>query len=91
MNAAVAVEAIRTAQARFGKRPLNGEEGRWGLEHLNIDDARLKAMGYLADAASSCRAVTTKAVVRRACSSGTAPSGRWSATGLPPTAPCCAR
>jgi len=47
VNAAVAVEAIRTAQAKFGQRPLNGEEGRWGLEHLNIDDARLKAMGYL--------------------------------------------
>jgi hypothetical protein len=41
------VEAIRTAQGKFGKRPLNGEEGRWGLEHLNIDDARLKDMGYL--------------------------------------------
>src|SRR3989344_3309534 len=47
VNAAVAVEAIRTAQGKFGKRPLNGEEGRWGLEHLNIDDARLKDMGYL--------------------------------------------
>ena len=47
VNAAVAVEAIRTGQAKFGKRPLNGEEGRWGLEHLNIDDARLKDMGYL--------------------------------------------
>ncbi|MNI48529.1 hypothetical protein D3C73_1030970 [compost metagenome] len=46
VNAAVAVEAIRTAQGKFGKRPLNGEEGRWGLEHLNIDDARLKDMGY---------------------------------------------
>ncbi|WP_407310092.1 ABC transporter substrate-binding protein [Pseudomonas sp. nanlin1] len=47
VNAAIAVEAIRTAQAKFGKRPLNGEEGRWGLEHLNIDDARLQQMGYL--------------------------------------------
>lgn len=46
VNAAVMVEAIRTAQGKFGKRPLNGEEGRWGLEHLNIDDARLKDMGY---------------------------------------------
>jgi len=46
VNAAIAVEAIRTAQGKFGKRPLNGEEGRWGLEHLNIDDTRLKAMGY---------------------------------------------
>ena len=47
VNAAVTVEAIRTAQAKFGNRPLTGEEGRWGLEHLNIDDARLKDMGDL--------------------------------------------
>lgn len=47
VNAAIAVEAIRTGQSKFGKRPLNGVEGRWGLEHLKIDDARLKDMGYL--------------------------------------------
>jgi branched-chain amino acid transport system substrate-binding protein len=47
VNAAVAVEAIRAGQAKFGHRPLTGEEGRWGLEHLHIDDARLRAMGYL--------------------------------------------
>ncbi|MCW2293332.1 branched-chain amino acid transport system substrate-binding protein [Pseudomonas sp. BIGb0408] len=47
VNAAIAVEAIRTGQTRFGKRPLNGEEGRWGLEHLDLDDARLKEIGFL--------------------------------------------
>lgn len=47
VNAAIAVEAIRAGQAKFGKRPLNGEEGRWGLEHLNLDDARLKEIGFL--------------------------------------------
>ncbi|ABY31879.1 ABC transporter substrate-binding protein [Methylorubrum extorquens] len=41
----IAVEAIRTAQARFGKRPLNGEETQWGLEHLVLDEARLKELG----------------------------------------------
>ncbi|NHN79668.1 ABC transporter substrate-binding protein [Azotobacter chroococcum] len=46
VNAAIAVEAIRAGQARFGQRPLTGDEGRWGLEHLNIDDARLKAIGF---------------------------------------------
>ncbi|WKN21261.1 ABC transporter substrate-binding protein [Azotobacter vinelandii] len=46
VNAAIAVEAIRAGQARFGKRPLDGDEGRWGLEHLDIDDARLKAIGF---------------------------------------------
>ncbi|WPP00656.1 ABC transporter substrate-binding protein [Pseudomonas sp. HR96] len=46
INAAIAVEALRTAQGRFGNRPLNGEEARWGFEHLNIDTARLKAIGF---------------------------------------------
>ncbi|MBL8435400.1 MAG: ABC transporter substrate-binding protein [Zoogloea sp.] len=46
INAAIAVEAIRAGQKKFGNRPLNGDEGRWGLEHLNIDDARLKEIGF---------------------------------------------
>ena len=46
VNAAIAVEAIRAAHKKFGNRPLNGDEGRWGLEHLNIDDARLKEIGF---------------------------------------------
>jgi len=43
--AIVTVEAIRGAQAHFGNRPLTGEEGRWGLEHLKIDEKRLKELG----------------------------------------------
>ena len=40
------VEAMRTAQDKFGKgKAVNGEQLRWGLEHLNVDDARLKAVG----------------------------------------------
>ncbi|CAK0741776.1 hypothetical protein CCP1ISM_1430001 [Azospirillaceae bacterium] len=35
-NAVVTVEAIRTAQGKFGKKPLTGEEVRWGFENLNI-------------------------------------------------------
>jgi branched-chain amino acid transport system substrate-binding protein len=46
INAAIAVEAIRAGQKKFGNRPLNGDEGRWGLEHLNIDNARLKEIGF---------------------------------------------
>jgi membrane associated rhomboid family serine protease len=38
--------ALRTAQGKFGHRPLNGEEARWGFEHLDIDAARLKASGF---------------------------------------------
>jgi len=47
VNGIINVEAIRTAQAKFGNRPLTGEETRWGFEHLNIDDTRLKALGAL--------------------------------------------
>ncbi len=40
------VEAIRTAQEKFGKgQPLTGEQMRWGFENLKIDAARLKAIG----------------------------------------------
>jgi branched-chain amino acid transport system substrate-binding protein len=45
LSAAMVIEAIRTAQGKFGKRPVTGEEVRWGAEHLNIDQARVRAMG----------------------------------------------
>jgi branched-chain amino acid transport system substrate-binding protein len=41
----VTVEAIRTAQGKFGKKPLTPEQIRWGIEHLNITEARLKELG----------------------------------------------
>jgi branched-chain amino acid transport system substrate-binding protein len=42
----VTVEAIRLAQEKFGKgKPITGEQMRWGIEHLNIDDKRLKQLG----------------------------------------------
>jgi len=41
----VAVEAIRVAQGKFGKKPLTGEQIRWGLENLNLDAARIAALG----------------------------------------------
>src|SRR5207249_10239057 len=32
----ITAEAIRTAQAQFGKgKPMTGEQVRWGIEHLN--------------------------------------------------------
>jgi branched-chain amino acid transport system substrate-binding protein len=41
----ITVEAIRTAQAHFGKgKVMTGEQIRWGVEHLNLDEARLKAI-----------------------------------------------
>src|SRR5262245_14450912 len=41
INAMLGVEAIRTAQERFGKKPLTGEQVRWGLENLNLTAERL--------------------------------------------------
>ncbi len=46
VNAALAVEALRIGYKHFGARPLNGEEGRWAFEHLTIDPARLKQIGF---------------------------------------------
>jgi len=53
----ITVEAIRKAQEKYGKTALNGEQVRWGLEHLNITDARLKelgATGFLQSLKVSC-------------------------------------
>jgi branched-chain amino acid transport system substrate-binding protein len=42
----ITAEAIRDAQAKFGKgKPVTGEQMRWALENLNIDDKRLKELG----------------------------------------------
>lgn len=42
------VEAMRTAQEKFGKgKAVTGEQMRWGLENLNVDEARQKAIGAL--------------------------------------------
>jgi branched-chain amino acid transport system substrate-binding protein len=39
-------EAVRKAQERFGKgQPMTGEQVRWGLENLSIDNAYLKKLG----------------------------------------------
>jgi len=43
----ITAEAIRNAQAHFNKKgkSITGEEMRWGIENLNITDARLKELG----------------------------------------------
>lgn len=43
--ALVTAEAIRTAQARYGQRPLSGEELRWGIETLSLTAERLRLLG----------------------------------------------
>jgi branched-chain amino acid transport system substrate-binding protein len=46
INALFAVEAVRTAQAKFGNKPLTGEQVRWGLENLDLSAAALKKLGF---------------------------------------------
>jgi len=41
----VTVEAITKATEKFGNKPMSGEEVRWGIENMNMDDARLEKMG----------------------------------------------
>jgi branched-chain amino acid transport system substrate-binding protein len=47
VSAMVAVEGVRRAQERFGKgKPVTGEQARWGLENLNLDQKRLDSLGF---------------------------------------------
>src|SRR5215475_6999425 len=46
INGMLGVEAIRTAQGKFGKKSLTGEEVRWGIENLNLTADRLKELGF---------------------------------------------
>jgi branched-chain amino acid transport system substrate-binding protein len=38
-------EALRTAMRHFGNQPLTGAQVQWGLEHLTLTAASLKALG----------------------------------------------
>ena len=43
---AMAIEAVRRAQERFGKgKVMTGEQVRWGLENLALDEKRLATLG----------------------------------------------
>jgi branched-chain amino acid transport system substrate-binding protein len=46
ISAMLTVEAIKQAQAKYGKRVVTGEEVRWGAENLNLDAAKIKALGF---------------------------------------------
>ncbi|HAJ11997.1 MAG: ABC transporter substrate-binding protein [Hydrogenophaga sp.] len=47
VSAAVGIEGIRAAQERFGKgKVMTGEQVRWGLENLNLSQAKLDALGF---------------------------------------------
>ena len=41
------IEAVRRAQERFGKgKVMTGEQVRWGLENLALDQKKLDALGF---------------------------------------------
>src|SRR6266567_2547142 len=42
INALFAIEAVRTAQGKFGSKPMTGEQVRWGLENLDLTGDKLK-------------------------------------------------
>jgi branched-chain amino acid transport system substrate-binding protein len=47
MSAMLGVEGIRAAQERYGKgKVVTGEQVRWGLENLNLTQAKLDALGF---------------------------------------------
>ena len=47
ISAMLAVEGVKRAQERFGKgKVMTGEQVRWGLENLALDQAKLDALGF---------------------------------------------
>jgi branched-chain amino acid transport system substrate-binding protein len=46
ISAMLTIESIKAAQGKYGKRPVTGEEVRWGAEHLNLDAGKIKALGF---------------------------------------------
>ena len=46
VSAMIGVEGIRKAQEKYGKKPLTGEQVRWGLENLDLTAERIKALGF---------------------------------------------
>jgi len=47
MSAMLGIEGIRAAQDRFGKgKVMTGEQVRWGLENLNLTQAKLDGLGF---------------------------------------------
>lgn len=46
VNAMLGVEAVRTAQKRYGNQRMTGAQVRWGLENLNVTEQRLAELGF---------------------------------------------
>jgi len=46
INSMLGTESIRTAMAKFGNKPMTGEQVRWGIEHLNLTADLIKQLGF---------------------------------------------
>jgi branched-chain amino acid transport system substrate-binding protein len=47
ISAMLSVEGVRKAQERYGKgKVMTGEQTRWGLENINLDQKTLDSMGF---------------------------------------------
>ncbi len=47
ISAMLSVEGVKKAQERYGKgKVMTGEQTRWGLENINLDQKTLDAMGF---------------------------------------------
>ena len=46
INSMLGVEAIRHAQEKYGKKPMTGEQVRWGFENLDLTADRIKKLGF---------------------------------------------
>ena len=46
INSMIGVESIRTAQKKYGNKPLTSEQVRWGMENLNLTAERIKELGF---------------------------------------------
>lgn len=44
--AMITVESVRTAQGKYGKKPMRGAQVRWGIENLDLDQKRLDQLGF---------------------------------------------
>jgi branched-chain amino acid transport system substrate-binding protein len=58
VDAVFVTEGIRQAMRHFGNQPLTGAQVQWGLEHLSLTAAALKALGLeglIAPITLSCR------------------------------------
>ncbi|WP_298723356.1 ABC transporter substrate-binding protein [uncultured Ferrovibrio sp.] len=58
LNALFVVEALRTAQEKFGKgKVMDGEQSRWGFENINFTEEKINKMGlqgFIAPMKLSC-------------------------------------